>query len=42
MKPSKLAKPSNSTKKQVVRVKNNQCKYCQGACDGLFCTCVSR
>ena len=30
---------ASSTK---VKVKNNQCKYCQGACDGLSCTCVSR
>ena len=28
--------------KKNLKVKNNQCKYCQGACDGLYCTCVSR
>lgn len=35
-------KISKVQKKKLVRVKNNQCKWCQGACDGLFCTCVSR
>ena len=26
--------------KVKVRSEGNTCKFCQGACDGLFCSCV--